>query len=194
MVTTFTLDLRPEPMSAPQARAAIREFLTAAWLGADIQYLATRIDDALLVTTELVSNAIRHGHATRISLRLEFSGDAVSLLVQDNGVGFDPAFRREGGHGLDNMEARAQQLGNGIQPRRGQVAEHLHLRQQRPAVHRHVQLKVLVQRGAALRDFRIQARQAAVVERREVKLSRLFAEELRRQRPWRRHERRCRRR
>jgi anti-sigma regulatory factor (Ser/Thr protein kinase) len=61
MVTTFTLDLIPEPMSAPQARAAIREFLTAAWIGADVEYLAARIDDALLVTTELVSNAIRHG-------------------------------------------------------------------------------------------------------------------------------------
>ena len=61
MVTTFTLDLIPEPMSAPQARAAIREFLTEAWTGADIESFTARIDDALLVTTELVSNAIRHG-------------------------------------------------------------------------------------------------------------------------------------
>mgnify|MGYP003346680537 CR=1 FL=1 len=75
MVTTFTLDLRPEPMSAPQARAAIREFLTAAWLGADIQYLATRIDDALLVTTELVSNAIRHGSG---HVHLDAAADVVN--------------------------------------------------------------------------------------------------------------------
>lgn len=61
MVTTLTLDLIPEPMSAPQARAAIREFLTTAWIGADIESFTARIDDALLVTTELVSNAIRHG-------------------------------------------------------------------------------------------------------------------------------------
>ena len=60
-MTTFTLDLRPEPVSAPQARAAIREFLLAAWLDADIAHLSARIEDALLVTTELVSNAIRHG-------------------------------------------------------------------------------------------------------------------------------------
>jgi anti-sigma regulatory factor (Ser/Thr protein kinase) len=61
MVTTLTLDLIPEPMSAPQARAAIREFLAQAWMGADIESFTARIDDALLVTTELVSNAIRHG-------------------------------------------------------------------------------------------------------------------------------------
>ena len=41
MVTTLSLDLTPEPMSAPQARNAIREFLVAAWSGADVAVLAT---------------------------------------------------------------------------------------------------------------------------------------------------------
>jgi signal transduction histidine kinase len=35
----------------------------------------------------------------------------VGLLVQDNGTGFDPAAGREGGHGLGNMQARAERLG-----------------------------------------------------------------------------------
>lgn len=74
MVTTLSLDLTPEPMSAPQARRAIREFLSAAWLGADIADLATRIDDALLVTTELVSNAIRHGSG---HVQLQAAADVV---------------------------------------------------------------------------------------------------------------------
>jgi signal transduction histidine kinase len=65
----------------------------------------------LQIAREAVSNAIRHGRATRITLRLEQQGESVSLLVQDNGVGFDPELRRDGGHGLPNMEARARQLG-----------------------------------------------------------------------------------
>ncbi len=74
MVTTLTLDLNPEPMSAPRARHAIREFLTTAWLGADIADFETRLDDALLVTTELVSNAIRHGSGHVV---LEAAADVV---------------------------------------------------------------------------------------------------------------------
>lgn len=65
----------------------------------------------LQIAREAVSNALRHGRASRIKLRLEHDADKVCLLVQDNGVGFDPTFRREGGQGLPNMEARALQLG-----------------------------------------------------------------------------------
>ncbi|MEI6229226.1 MAG: ATP-binding protein [Actinomycetes bacterium] len=75
MVTTLSLDLTPEPMSAPQARNAIREFLVAAWSGADVAVLATRLDDALLVTTELVSNAIRHGSG---HVQLQAAADVVN--------------------------------------------------------------------------------------------------------------------
>jgi signal transduction histidine kinase len=39
---------------------------------------------------------------------------AVCLLVQDNGAGYDPAQRRPGGHGLGNMEARAERLGGSL--------------------------------------------------------------------------------
>jgi signal transduction histidine kinase len=67
--------------------------------------------DALQISREAVSNALRHGGASLVTVRVHQGGQEVCLLVQDNGNGFDPATRREGGHGLGNMEARAARLG-----------------------------------------------------------------------------------
>lgn len=66
---------------------------------------------ALQIAREAVSNALRHGGASLVTLRMHKGDREVCLLIQDNGTGFDPALRREGGHGLLNMAARAQQLG-----------------------------------------------------------------------------------
>lgn len=66
---------------------------------------------ALQIAREAVSNALRHGGASLVTLRMHKGDREVCLLIQDNGTGFDPAQRREGGHGLSNMAARAQQLG-----------------------------------------------------------------------------------
>jgi signal transduction histidine kinase len=66
---------------------------------------------ALQIAREAVSNALRHGGASLVTLRMHKGDGEVCLLIQDNGTGFNPGTRREGGHGLLNMEARAQQLG-----------------------------------------------------------------------------------
>jgi signal transduction histidine kinase len=67
--------------------------------------------DALQIAREAVSNALRHGHASKIALRVHKSDREVCLLVQDNGAGFNADERREGGLGLGNMQARASRLG-----------------------------------------------------------------------------------
>jgi signal transduction histidine kinase len=67
--------------------------------------------EALQIAREAVSNAVRHGRASEIVLRVHKSDREVCLLVQDNGVGFVPAKGRPGGHGLGNMSARAERLG-----------------------------------------------------------------------------------
>jgi signal transduction histidine kinase len=67
--------------------------------------------EALQIAREAVSNALRHGGASLITLRLHKSDREVCLLVQDNGTGFDASQRRDGGHGLTNMQARAQRVG-----------------------------------------------------------------------------------
>ena len=67
--------------------------------------------EALQIAREAVSNALRHGGATRITLRMHKSDREVCLLVQDNGRGFAAGHSRGGGHGLGNMRARAERLG-----------------------------------------------------------------------------------
>lgn len=70
-----------------------------------------QVTESLQIAREAVSNAIRHGGASAIMLRLHQSDREICLLVQDNGTGFDASRRREGGHGLGNMEARAIRVG-----------------------------------------------------------------------------------
>lgn len=66
---------------------------------------------ALHIAREAVSNALRHGGASVVTLRMHKSDHEVCLLIQDNGSGFNPAATRDGGHGLMNMRARAKTLG-----------------------------------------------------------------------------------
>lgn len=66
--------------------------------------------DLLLVAREAVSNVERHSRATRCSVSLRLKGDAVELMVEDNGRGFDP-HAPSGGLGLANARARAQEMG-----------------------------------------------------------------------------------
>ena len=67
--------------------------------------------EALQIAREAVSNALRHGRATHITLRMHKGDREVCLLVQDNGTGFNASTRRDGGHGLGNMHARAKRIG-----------------------------------------------------------------------------------
>ncbi|HXC01049.1 MAG TPA: ATP-binding protein [Opitutaceae bacterium] len=70
-----------------------------------------QVTDALQIAHEAISNGLRHGRATLITLRLRRGEHEVCLLVQDNGAGFDPAARTQAGHGVNNMQARATRLG-----------------------------------------------------------------------------------
>lgn len=65
----------------------------------------------LQIAREAVSNALRHGGASLVTLRMHTSDREICLLVQDDGKGFDPTVRREGGHGLNNLSARATGIG-----------------------------------------------------------------------------------
>ncbi len=64
-MSPLRLDLAHTPESAPRARAAVREFVVENWLAARDP---EAVDDALLVTSELVTNAIRHGAAPVVLL------------------------------------------------------------------------------------------------------------------------------
>jgi PAS domain S-box-containing protein len=65
----------------------------------------------LQIAREAMTNALRHGHATRISVSLQCRGNRLELEVRDDGTGFDPDTVPGTGLGLKNMEGRAMELG-----------------------------------------------------------------------------------
>ena len=60
---------------------------------------------ALAVVREAVSNAVRHGGATAVTVTVE-AGNDLLIDVVDNGIGIDPSAARSG---LRNLQERAQQ-------------------------------------------------------------------------------------
>jgi len=74
-----------------------------------------RSADVLQIIREAVSNALRHGRATAVTIRMHLGDGVVGILVQDNGMGFSPGLAGEGGHGLRNMKARAEGAGGTLE-------------------------------------------------------------------------------
>jgi signal transduction histidine kinase len=64
---------------------------------------------AYRIVSEAVSNAVRHGGATAIEVRMRREREWLRVEVTDNGTGIDPAATP--GVGLASMRARAEELG-----------------------------------------------------------------------------------
>ena len=83
-------------------------------IGLDETHLAPTVENVLFrVIQELVQNIIKHAQATEVVLQLIRVDDELTVLVQDNGRGFDPAaLAGDGaGIGLRNVTARMAYLG-----------------------------------------------------------------------------------
>ena len=63
------------------------------------------------IAQEAVTNALRHGKATRIEIHLKTQQKDVSLEIVDNGCGIPTHFAESGGMGLRNMRYRANLMG-----------------------------------------------------------------------------------
>jgi signal transduction histidine kinase len=70
------------------------------------------------IAQEAVNNAVAHGKARRIEIRLGAQGGEGVLTVLDNGVGMPESLRPPGGTGLHNMAYRARLIGGRIEVRR----------------------------------------------------------------------------
>ncbi len=69
---------------------------------------------------ELMSNAARHAHASRLLITLDVQNDPIHVTVEDDGGGFDvdavlAAARQRGSSGLANLEKRIAMLRGKIQ-------------------------------------------------------------------------------
>jgi signal transduction histidine kinase len=61
------------------------------------------------IVREVLSNIVRHSHATEVYLDLHETSSQIILVISDNGVGFDPATVKRG-KGLDNITHRVENL------------------------------------------------------------------------------------
>jgi signal transduction histidine kinase/ligand-binding sensor domain-containing protein len=117
-------DLRSPTLQSSDLIKALRE--TCESLGArngsrcELQVAGTprraglRTEEQILrIAREAVMNAVRHGHAGRITVSLRYSDASIGLMVSDDGCGFEVDHRETtGGHwGLLDMRERASESG-----------------------------------------------------------------------------------
>jgi signal transduction histidine kinase len=65
----------------------------------------------LLAVKEALNNAAKHSGATELQLQIRRQGDGLTVVVQDNGRGFDPAQAKSERNGLANMNQRLNEVG-----------------------------------------------------------------------------------
>lgn len=98
---------------ANQVRSNVRT-LVDVQIDPDVEslILPTHIDHLLAVASEAMFNAVRHGRASAVQLRLSRTEQGVALSISDDGSGFDTSRpNRPDAQGLANMSARARQVG-----------------------------------------------------------------------------------
>ena len=64
----------------------------------------------LRIGQEVLTNVLRHAHASAFDVQLIFDSREIRLTLRDDGCGFDPQRRHEG-FGLQGMRERAEGMG-----------------------------------------------------------------------------------
>ena len=124
------------------------EFLGSAGISFEVDFPAVRIKlsvaaqvrhDVFLAFKEALNNIVKHSGATQVSIALAVCEREFTLIVDDNGCGFDPsardrsparAARRARGNGLENMQKRLRAIGGTCQIEKspqGGVRVHFHV-------------------------------------------------------------------
>jgi signal transduction histidine kinase len=82
---------------------------------ADLPAIGLRAKAELLrIAQEALSNVRRHADATLVNVRVRAQDDRLTLVVRDNGRGFDTAVIEGKGFGLTSMRERASLIGGGL--------------------------------------------------------------------------------
>jgi signal transduction histidine kinase len=92
LAAAHTLDIRLSLAAEPDLPAPTKEAL-------------------LLIAREALHNIVKHSGAKRVDIVLETRAERLTLVISDNGRGFDPAVRRDGHFGLQSMHERAIAVG-----------------------------------------------------------------------------------
>jgi signal transduction histidine kinase len=77
-------------------------------LGADVRR------QVFLVCKESINNIVRHSVCSRVNIDFRVNRDWLTLVIRDNGQGFDTA-QESDGHGLVSMRQRAKEMGGTLE-------------------------------------------------------------------------------
>lgn len=133
-IREFIFDLRPMMLDdlglVPTLKRFTQTFETKTHLPTHLQTtgehtLSSYVEVTLFrATQELLNNAARHAHASRVHVTLDLQNDPVVLTVEDDGGGFEvenalATARQRGNSGLATLEKRVQMLGGKLQIQSG---------------------------------------------------------------------------
>ncbi|TWV55626.1 ATP-binding protein [Streptomyces misionensis] len=99
-VSTASFDLAARPTAVGAARRVVRELLAAWGIPEGVR------DDALLVTSELVTNALVHAGGNRITCRLDGTAERIRIEVEDEAGDEDVALPVACRPGPDDQHGR----------------------------------------------------------------------------------------
>jgi two-component system sensor histidine kinase DevS len=127
-IRAYILNLRPRQLQDENLlmgmRGLIREFeantlVEVQLQGEDEEVASLPAINAMAlfhIFQEALANIARHADATKVNVRVWRVDQRVMLRVSDDGVGFDSTrVAKRIGHGLANMQTRAQNTGGGIE-------------------------------------------------------------------------------
>jgi signal transduction histidine kinase len=76
----------------------------------EIQVSSQLRHNITMAVKEAVHNVIKHAKASEVTIRMTFVESQITVLVKDDGCGFDPVGNTSG-HGLTNMKRRLEDIG-----------------------------------------------------------------------------------
>lgn len=122
---TLLLELRPATLTESSLEELLRQLAAAVTGRSRLQVLVTvdgnrplppEVQVALYrMAQEALNNVVKHAAATQVEVRLLFRPNTVTLTIQDDGRGFDPAVARPHSLGLGIMRERAAKIGADLQ-------------------------------------------------------------------------------
>ncbi len=123
-LTGLIWELRPAGLSGRGLSSAVKSAveswsrqtgITASLSIADSVILEEALEEVLYrILQETLANVARHSRAGQVDIALAIKNDRASLVVQDDGVGFDPTQGQATDLGLRNMRERAAALGGSL--------------------------------------------------------------------------------
>jgi signal transduction histidine kinase len=114
-------DLRSEGLAGKTFAQALEDFIPQWSAGSDLQmHIETAGDprpitdhiasNLLMLVREAVNNALKHGRATIIEIKLAFEPEQLELTLTDNGLGFDPKQAPGPSHGHFGLQGMRERM------------------------------------------------------------------------------------